>query len=214
MVVKKNDFIDISFVGKIKSNNLIFDLTDESTAKKCGIYNPKTEYGPKKICVGQKHIIPGLDKQLEGKEIGKKYIIEVSSNEAFGKKYSELIKTINTNTFRKEKINPFPGLQITADGLLGIVRSVTGGRTVVDFNHPLAGKDLVYEIIIVKEINDDLEKLKVLLLNELGLKKENYELKEENKECNISLKVTIPKEIKEKFIERVKELIPSIKVKF
>ena len=214
MAIKKKDFIELSFIGRVKSNNLIFDLTEEEAAKKAGVYNSKTKYGPKKICVGQRHIIPGLDKQLEGKEIGKSYSIEVNHNEAFGNKDQKLIKTMNSNMFLKEKINPFPGLQINADGYLGTVKSVSSGRVVVDFNHPLAGKDLVYNINILREIQEDSEKLRSLLLNELALNEENYEIKEDGQNYSINLKKDIPDKIKEKFIGRVKELIPSINVKF
>lgn len=214
MAIKKNDFIEISFTGRVKSNNLIFDITDEETAKKEGVYNPKLKYGTKKICVGQGHILPGIDRQLEGKETGKHYNLEVKYNEAFGNKDSNLIKTMNSNIFIKERINPFPGLQITADGYLGIIKSVSGGRVVVDFNHPLAGKDLVYDMNILREIKNSNEQLKVLLLNELALNEENYEINGVGQNYRIILKKNIPEQIKEKFISRVKELIPKINIKF
>lgn len=211
--VKKNDFIELSFIGRLKHNNAIFDLTDEELAKKNKLYNPKARYGPKKICVGQGYIIHGLDIQLEGKEIGKEYIIEVNAKLGFGEKNSSLIKTVNSNTFKKGGLNPFPGLQINADGYFGTVRSVTGGRVVVDFNHPLAGRDLVYEIKILREIKEDSEKLKTMLLNELALDEKDYEIKAEGQNYSIRSKREIPELIKNKFISRAKELISSLNVK-
>ena len=45
------------------------------------------------------------------------------------------------------------------DGRVGKVLSVSGGRVLIDFNHPLAGKDLVYEIDIKRKIDDLNEKI-------------------------------------------------------
>ena len=47
-----------------------------------------------------------------------------------------------------------PGLQVNMDGLLGTIKTVSGGRTVVDFNHPLSGKELEYEVTVKRIIID------------------------------------------------------------
>ncbi|MEM1601238.1 MAG: hypothetical protein QW339_04620 [Sulfolobales archaeon] len=48
-------------------------------------------------------------------------------------------------------------------GQLGTIRSVSGGRVVVDFNHPLAGKTLTYSFKVVKKLEDGVEKVKYLV---------------------------------------------------
>ena len=47
------------------------------------------------------------------------------------------------SAFKKENITTQPGLQITVDEAVGMVKTVSGGRVIVDFNHPLSGKDIV-----------------------------------------------------------------------
>ncbi|EFK97351.1 peptidylprolyl isomerase FKBP-type, partial [sediment metagenome] len=44
----------------------------------------------------------------------------------------------------KDSIRPMPGLPVNIDGMYGIIRTVAGGRVIVDFNHPLSGKEIVY----------------------------------------------------------------------
>ena len=48
MTIKKGDFIEMDFIGKIKETNDIFDLTNEKEAKANNLFNPKAKYGPRK----------------------------------------------------------------------------------------------------------------------------------------------------------------------
>ncbi|AMM54716.1 FKBP-type peptidyl-prolyl cis-trans isomerase [Pyrococcus kukulkanii] len=168
MKVEKGDVIRLHYIGKVKETGEIFDTTYEDVAKDAGIYNPKGVYGPVPIAVGAGHVISGLDKRLIGLEVGKKYTIEVPPEEGFGVRDPRLIKVFTLGQFRKQGIVPFPGLEIevtTDDGrkLKGRVLTVSGGRVRVDFNHPLAGKTLVYEVEIVEKVEDPIEKIKALI---------------------------------------------------
>lgn len=211
--IKKGDFIEIEFTGRTKETNKIFDLTSEELAKKENLYNPEYEYGPRIICIGQKHVIEGLDKALEEKNENQSFTLELKPEQAFGKKDPKLIKTVPTETLKKQNINPIPGLQINASGILGTIRTVTPGRTTIDFNHPLAGKSLIYEVKINKIITDTKEKLQGLISALLRLRKKDYSL--ELKEKIAEIKVTnIPDQIKEEFKTKAKELIPDIEITF
>jgi len=163
------------------------------------------------ICIGQGHVIKGLDEQLEGKELEREYKIELSPEQGFGKKNAKLIQLVATGKFIKQKINPIPGLQVNIDGMMGMIRTVSGGRTLVDFNHPLAGKELIYDFKVNKIIEDDEEKLNALLKLQLNLKDIKTEIKEGNATVSLSIKQNLPKPIEEKLTEHIKELIPSIK---
>src|SRR3989338_7931190 len=143
---KEKDFVEIDYVGRIKESNQIFDLTDKALAKKNNIYNENAKYGSRIICLGENQILPTIDKFLIDKEVGENYTLELKPEDSFGKKDSNLIKIVPSDILKKQKINPFPGLQIHAGGLIGTIRSVSGGRVTIDFNHPLAGKNLVYDI--------------------------------------------------------------------
>ena len=59
------------------------------------------------------------------------------------------------NAFKKQGIMPEPGMQVNVDNMTGIIKTAAGGRCLVDFNHPLSGKDLVYTIKVNKIIEDE-----------------------------------------------------------
>ena len=143
IVVKYHDFVEIEYTGRTKDDNSIFDTTEEKVAKENGVYDKHVSYSPVIVCIGQNNILKALDDQMIGKETGKEYVFEISSEEAFGKRDAKLIQLIPAKKFRQQKIQPFPGLQLNIDGIFGIVKTVSGGRILVDFNHPLAGKDIV-----------------------------------------------------------------------
>lgn len=149
MVLKEGDFVEIEYTGKIQGSDIIFDSTSQEKDKKGSII----------VCLGHNSILRGLENKLVGKEVGKDCVIELNYEEAFGKKDSRLIKVISTKTFIEKKVNPVPGLQVNIDGAIATIRSVSGGRCVVDFNHPLAGRNLTYDVRIIKKVDDLKEKI-------------------------------------------------------
>ena len=166
--VEKGDVIKLRYTGRIKETGEIFDTTDEEIAKGAGIYKENGVYGPVPIAVGAGHVLRGLDEALEGLEVGKKYEIEVPPEKGFGRRDRKLIKTFTLGQFRRQGIIPFSGMPIeieTENGrkLKGRVLTVSGGRVRVDFNHPYAGKHLIYEVEIVEKVEDPIEKVKAMI---------------------------------------------------
>ena len=193
--VKKGQFLEIEYTGLIKGSDIVFDRSNIEDKK--GVI----------ICLGGNSLLPGLEAKLEDKEVNKEYNLDLNLDEAFGKKDPKLIKIIQTKVFISKKINPIPGLQVNVDGALATIRSVSGGRCVVDFNHPLAGRNLTYNIKIIRIINDNKEKVESILnldfpfIKDFNLENENLTLffeKFDNK-------------IKELIVKRFKELLPEIK---
>ncbi len=209
MAIKKGDFVELEYTGSLKDGT-VFDTTDESAAREAGMHNPDARYGPVTICVGENHVVEGLDRQLEGKEPGNDYTIEVPPEEGFGKKDAKQIQLISTSKFRKENINPMPGLQVNVDGAVGVIKSVSGGRTLVDFNHPLSGQKLVYKASIKKVVDDDREKLKSLINVRLGLEKFDVEIKDGRAVITTEKETGMPHDIEKRISEEIKRLVPSV----
>ncbi|ASJ02553.1 peptidylprolyl isomerase [Thermococcus profundus] len=166
--VQKGDVVRLHYTGKVKETGEIFDTTYEEVAKEAGIYSEKGIYGPVPIAVGAGHVLRGLDEQLEGLEVGKKYEIIVPPEKGFGKRDPKLIKTFTLGQFRRRGMYPIPGMEIEFEGsdgkkLRGRVLSVSSGRVRVDFNHPYAGKHLVYEVEVVEKVEDPIEKVKAMI---------------------------------------------------
>jgi len=157
-MLKKNDFIEIEFTGK--ANGEIFDTTDKEKAKSLGI---QADVKPMIISIGNDMILKGLDETFEKKEIGTKYSVHLTSDQAFGPRKGDLIKTIPMKVFRQQNIQPIPGATLQMDQYIVKILSVSGGRVMADFNNPLSGKELDYDIKITKEITDNNEKINALM---------------------------------------------------
>jgi FKBP-type peptidyl-prolyl cis-trans isomerase 2 len=211
MAVKKDDFIEIEYTGRLKEDNAVFDTTVEQVAKENGVHNPNAEYGPVIICLGEGQIVPGLDEALQGKEPGK-HTVELPAENAFGKKDAKLIQMVPLRKFTEHKIKPFPGLQINIDNALGTVKTVSSGRVLVDFNHPLSGKDLVYEIEIKRVVADKKEQIDSLLKLLLGIKEAKIEIKD-NK-AKAELKAKLPPPMEEELKKKIKELVKIDEIEF
>ncbi len=158
--MKKGDFVKISYTGKIKENKEVFDTTSEEVAKKNNIFNPKANYGPVLVILGHNKVVKGLDEEIQKMKVGDKKEIEVSPDKGFGKRDPKLMKLIPISEFKKQKIDPYPGLVLKMNNMSCRVISVNSGRVRVDFNHPLAGKNIVYDLKVEKKLNKEEEKVK------------------------------------------------------
>ena len=179
----KNDFIELDFTARIKDSGLIFDTTIEKDAKEVKL--PVKNLKPLEVCIGQDMVVKGFDKELENKEIGKKYSADVSPKESFGERNSGLVKTVPMKIFIEKQINPARGLMLSMDGMIARIISVSGGRVMVDFNNPLSGKVITYNFEIRKKIEDMKEKVKVLAKFFVG---ENPHVEIEGNKAIIELK--------------------------
>lgn len=186
--LKEGDFVKLEYTGKVKSDGYIFDTTSKDVAKDNDIFNSQAAYGPVTVCIGTSMVIKGLEDALKGKELGYEGTVEVPPDEAFGKKDPKLMKLIPTSKFKKHNVNPQPGLQVDVDGSMGFVRTVTGGRTIVDFNHPLSGKELEYDVKVLNKVDDVQEQISSVLTMKLNIKPDNYIIDVNGKKVTIKLK--------------------------
>ena len=192
--------------GKAKCINCRKQLTTYNAQRCWECYKKIKGKKPIEFELGAGSVIKGFDAGLVGMKAGEKKDISISPEEGYGKKHAQLIQLVSTNVFTKQNIKPFPGLQVQIDNMFGLIKTVSGGRTLVDFNHPLAGKTLEYKVKILRIIQDDNEKIKSLL--NLMLKKEiDFKFESEN----LTINEKIPKEAHEFIEKEIKRLITSVK---
>ena len=104
---------------------------------------------------GYHNVIVGLEKALEGKKIGDKIEITLSSDQAYGPRNPEGLRRIPIKHLRyqrgEKKVKPGMMAAVeTSQGVRPVVVLKTGKFSAdVDFNHPLAGKTLFYEVEVV-----------------------------------------------------------------
>jgi len=99
-------------------------------------------------------LIPGLEAQLDGKEIGFKSLIKVDAKEAYGDRNEEAMHTLPKSGFQPEKDEELViGMEVQLDSeqgpVLAFVTEIKEEEVVLDLNHPLAGMNLNFDVEII-----------------------------------------------------------------
>lgn len=163
MSLQKSDFILIDYVAKVKETGEIFDTTIEETAKKEHLYKEGDVYEPKLVVIGENWVLKPLDESLTAMEIAKPAVIEIAPEKAFGQRDPEKVKRVPLKQLLARDITPSVGLRIEYSGKNATVRSIGAGRVLLDFNPPLAGKTLLYDVTIKKKLDTIEEKITALI---------------------------------------------------
>jgi len=161
--VKEGDFILLEMTGKSADTGEVFDTTDEELAKTEGIYDENRTYGPRLVVVGESYVLKGLDDKLPGLKLGESAEVEIPPEEAFGERNQDSVRTMPFRMLRSKGVNPVPGQQVEIDGRTAQVRSVAAGRVQLDYNHPLAGRKIVYEVKPTARYEGEEEKIRALI---------------------------------------------------
>lgn len=108
---------------------------------------------PLAILMGAGNIIPGLEKALEGKVAGDQFQVTVPADEAYGQRNEQLVQRI-PKKYLPQNVTLRPGQSVVLNTQQGprMVTIVKIGLSVVDvdLNHPMAGKDLLFDIEVVE----------------------------------------------------------------
>lgn len=159
-MVNKGDMVLLELEGRDKDGN-VFDSTSGEAAKRL-----HGKEGPLLLSFGYDRIIPGLFDAISRMGKGESRELSLPPDKAFGKRRKDLLKIMSLSEFRKFRVNPEPGLLIHVDTdsgrTYGTVRSVSNGRVMVDFNHPLAGQPVSYKIRLVDVFSDPESKVRAL----------------------------------------------------
>ena len=109
---------------------------------------------PLEFEVGGGQVIPGFEQAVVGMKIGESKKVRIPETEAYGPHNPEMVIESDMSQF-EEGLNPEVGQQFQTemeDGqpVLLTVVEVEGDKVVMDANHPMAGKDLNFEIELVE----------------------------------------------------------------
>jgi FKBP-type peptidyl-prolyl cis-trans isomerase SlyD len=210
MKTKNLDFIELEFEGRIKGTSELFDTNVKSIAEKEG--GDTEKLSPKAVQIGKNSFPKGFNDALVDKETGKDFEVSLPAKEAFGDRRRELVRLLPASKFADSEFKPMVGLQVEINGMPGIIKSVTGGRVLIDFNHPLAGRDVVYKFKILRILEQPKEKLEVAVQGLIGKNPEKVEISEQK--ISVSLKAKeLPENIIKELEKEMKERVPELKEK-
>ncbi len=147
MNIVENAFVAIDYVLTIDSGEEV-DRSEKGS--------------PLGFIYGSGMLIPGLEKQMMGMKVGDKAKFEVEAHEAYGEHDPQLVKPIAKTNF-PDDVALQPGMVFQGQGPHGPVAvriaSVEDDHVMADFNHPLAGKKLHFDIAVVEVRNATPEEL-------------------------------------------------------
>src|SRR5881409_4482263 len=188
MAVKARDFLLVNFTLKVKESGETVDTTYDAVAKDARLHREDSIYGPRFIILGEGWLPKGLEDSLVGTDVGKQTTVELPPDKGFGTRDPAKMRLVPLRRFRDKGIDPTPGAQIEFDGRPATVRAVGAGRVQVDYNHPLAGRTLVYDVSIEKVLEDNNEKiLSIIALRIPEVPKEKFALKKHQDDLTIEV---------------------------
>lgn len=103
---------------------------------------------------GQGQIVAGLERHLAGLSAGDRTRVEVPSKDAYGPLREDAVQMLPKQAFEDPDTlvvgRMIQGKTLEGQAFSATIRSIKGDEVTLDLNHPLAGKDLLFEIEIVK----------------------------------------------------------------
>ena len=164
MTLEKGDFILINYTAKVKETNEVFDTTIEETAKQEHLHKEGELYEPKLVVIGEGWVLKALDESLTTMKLNKAQTVEIPPDKAFGPRDPEKIKRVALKQLLAKDIhNPTIGMRIDYGGKMATIRSLGAGRVLLDFNPPLAGRTLIYDVTVTKKLVTAEEKVLALI---------------------------------------------------
>ena len=188
MALQKGDFILIDYTAKVKETNEVFDTTKEDVAKKEHLHKEGEMHEPELVVIGEGWKLKALDDSLPTMEINKPATVEISPEKGFGQRDPEKIKRVPLKQLYAKEIKPVIGARIEYQGKTATIRSIGAGRVLLDFNPPLAGKTLVYDVIVTKKLDSAEEKIGALIHRRIPVVEENkFKLTIQDKNLTIDM---------------------------
>jgi FKBP-type peptidyl-prolyl cis-trans isomerase 2 len=135
-MIQKGSTIQVHYVGKFEDGSVF----DSSTGR-----------APLQFTIGANQVIPGFENGLIGLNVGDKVTLNIPAEEAYGEVRQDLIIEVK-NEQLPGKVEIGQTLQTNTQGqtINLVVKEIYEESVLLDANHPLAGKELIFDIDIVE----------------------------------------------------------------
>lgn len=136
---KDGDTVRVHYTGKFQDGT---------------VFDSSVNHDPLEFTIGDGQLIPGFEQAVIGMNPGETKTQEVPSDLAYGPHREELVLEVDRDKIPPD-INPTVGQQLQMSSRDGrsttvVVSAVTEKTVSLDANHPLAGKDLIFDIELVE----------------------------------------------------------------
>ena len=154
-VVKEGDQVSADYTGRLE-NGTVFDTSVRDVAIETGAYNPNRDYQPIEFTVGAGQMIKGFDSGVVGMAVGEEKTLTLPPEDAYGVHREGMVQTVPVEELSAVGITPVIGEKLTTRlGQVGIITNLTNASVVIDFNHRLSGKTLIFDVKLVSIGSED-----------------------------------------------------------
>jgi len=139
--VEDKNIVTLIYTGKLDNGEVFISVTRET---------------PLIVTIGNGDVPPTLEQALSGMAAGDSKTVRLPPEEGYGPRMKELLHTLNRQSL-SDKIKPEPGMilsqTMTKDGeehtIPATILEVNDDTVLVDYNHPLAGHHLTYDLTVI-----------------------------------------------------------------
>ncbi|HDH96842.1 MAG TPA: peptidylprolyl isomerase [Proteobacteria bacterium] len=136
---KEGDTVRVHYTGKLEDGT---------------VFDSSVEREPLEFTIGEGQIIPGFEQAVIGMQPGEKKTVDVPPEKAYGPHREELVLEVERAKF-PEHIDPQVGQQLQipqpyGQAVIVTVTDVSETSVTLDANHPLAGKNLTFDIELIE----------------------------------------------------------------
>ncbi len=154
-VVKEGDQVLVDYTGRLE-NGTVFDTSVKDVAIENGVYNPNRDYQPIEFTVGAGQMIKGFDRGVVGMAVGEEKTLTIPPEDAYGVHREDVVQTVPVEELSAVGITPALGEKLTTSlGQVGTITNLTNTSVVIDFNHRLSGKTLIFDVKLVSIGSED-----------------------------------------------------------
>jgi FKBP-type peptidyl-prolyl cis-trans isomerase 2 len=174
-VVSEKSLVYIDYSATTKDDGIVFDTTMSEVAKDSGIYKEGDRYEPMLVAIGWNWLLGALEEELIGMKVGDSKTVEVPPEKGAGQKDPSKVKMIAKTKLAKHGTRPVKGQQITFGNERGVITAVLGRQVRVDFNSPLAGRTLEFDVTLRRIVSDPEDKLRAVVKRRMpGIPDEDF----------------------------------------
>lgn len=143
--VKDGDTVKVHYTGKLTEEGTVFDSSRDRDE-------------PLEFTLGEGQLIPGFEEAVIGMEPGDDTTVDITSEDAYGQRREDLELEVSKSDL-PDNIEPEVGMQLQMQQQNGQaipvqITDVEDDYVKLDANHPLAGKDLTFDIELVEIVED------------------------------------------------------------
>ena len=135
---KQGDKVQVHYTGKFESGE---------------VFDSSVNGDPLEFTIGEGQVIPGFEAAIVGMGVGDTKTTHIPADDAYGPRHDEMVLAVKPDQFPPD-IEPSVGDQLQVqmqDGtpVVVVVASVEEDKVLLDANHPMAGRDLIFDLELV-----------------------------------------------------------------